>query len=289
MPESLSHRPDKLPARTSARGHTSSDSTPKTEDFPVIGIGASAGGLEACRKVLGALPVNAGMAFVLVQHLDPTHKSMMVDLLGEHSSVNVRQAEDGMLIEREYLYVIPPGASLSVRNGTLHLSKPLARHGARLPFDFLLRSMAEEYGARAICVILSGMGADGSVGLKAIREAGGLVIAQDPEEAAYDSMPRSAIATGGVDLVLLANAIPVALAEFERRLALPANSAAGAEEATPTELSRIVEFLRVKTTHDFTFYKPGTLLRRIRRRMALVALDTGEIRQYLEVLQRDSE
>ena len=289
MPESLSHRPDKLPARTSARGHPGSDSTSKAEDFPVVGIGASAGGLEACRKVLGALPVNAGMAFVLVQHLDPTHKSMMVDLLGEHSSVNVRQAEDGMLIEREYLYVIPPGASLSVRNGTLHLSKPLARHGARLPFDFLLRSMAEEYGARAICVILSGMGADGSVGLKAIREAGGLVIAQDPEEAAYDSMPRSAIATGGVDLVLLANAIPVALAEFERRLALPANSAAGAEEATPTELSRIVEFLRVKTTHDFTFYKPGTLLRRIRRRMALVALDTGEIRQYLEVLQRDSE
>ncbi|WP_176060083.1 chemotaxis protein CheB [Paraburkholderia sp. BCC1876] len=290
MPESLSHRPDKLPARTSAQGHPGSDSTSKAEDFPVVGIGASAGGLEACRKLLGALPVNAGMAFVLVQHLDPTHKSMMVDLLGEHASVNVREAEDGMLIEREYLYVIPPGASLSVRNGTLQLSKPLARHGARLPFDFLLRSMAEEYGARAICVILSGMGADGSLGLKAIREAGGLVIAQDPNEAAYDSMPQSAIATGGVDLVLLANAIPAALAEFQRRMALPLkDSAAGAEEATSAQLSKIVELLRVKTTHDFTFYKPGTLVRRIRRRMALVALDTGDISQYLEVLQRDSE
>ncbi|WP_144113970.1 chemotaxis protein CheB [Paraburkholderia sp. BCC1886] len=289
MPDRLPHRPDKLPAGASDRGFPSSVPTPGIEDFPVVGIGASAGGLDACRKLLGALPVNPGMAFVLIQHLDPTHKSMMVDLLGDHASVNVLQAEDGMRIERDYLYVIPPGVSLSVRNGTLRLSKPLARHGARLPFDFLLRSMADEYGARAICVILSGMGADGSVGLKAVREAGGLVIAQDPAEAAYDSMPRSAIATGAVDLVLTAKAIPAALAEFQRRMALPANGAANVEDATPTELSKIVDLLRVKTSHDFTFYKPGTLLRRIRRRMALVALDTGEIGQYLEVLQGDSK
>ena len=290
MPESLSHRAEKLPAHTSARRLPSNVAKLKSEDFPVVGIGASAGGLDACRKLLGALPVNAGMAFVLVQHLDPNHKSMMVDLLGGHASVSVQQAEDGMQIEREHLYVIPPGVSLSVRNGTLRLSKPLARHGARLPFDFLLHSMADEYGARAVCVILSGMGADGSVGLTAMREAGGLVIAQDPDEAAYDSMPRSAIATGGVDLVLSANAIPAALAEFQRRMALPdKNSLAGGEEAKPEGLSKIVELLRVKTTHDFTFYKPGTLLRRVRRRMALVALDTGEIGQYLEVLQRDSE
>src|ERR1700677_2945758 len=190
MPESLSHRAEKLPARTSARRLPSNVAKLKSEDFPVVGIGASAGGLDACRKLLGALPVNAGMAFVLVQHLDPNHKSMMVDLLGGHASVSVQQAEDGMQIEREHLYVIPPGVSLSARNGTLRLSKPLARHGARLPFDFLLHSMADEYGARAVCVILSGMGADGSVGLTAIREAGGLVIAQDPDEAAYDSMPR---------------------------------------------------------------------------------------------------
>jgi two-component system, chemotaxis family, CheB/CheR fusion protein len=290
MPESISHRADKLPARSGKRRIPSSVAEPKSEDLPVVGIGASAGGLEACRKLLSALPANAGMAFVLVQHLDPTHKSMMVDLLGEHASVSVLQAEEGMLIERECLYVIPPGVSLSVRNGALHLSKPLARHGARLPFDFLLHSMADEYGARAICVILSGMGADGSVGLKAIREAGGLVIAQDPDEAAYDSMPQSAIATGGVDLVLSANAIPAALAEFQRRIALPdINTLASGEEAKPAGLSKIVELLRATTTHDFTFYKPGTLLRRVRRRMALVALDTGEIGQYLEVLQRDGE
>jgi two-component system CheB/CheR fusion protein len=139
--------------------------------FTLVGIGASAGGLEACRKFVEALPVDTGMAFLLVQHLDPTHESMMVDLLADHTSMNVRQAMDGMLIERDHLYVIPPGNYLAVGKGDLHLSKPLARQGARLPFDFLLHSMAEECGARAICVILSGTGADGSLGLKAVKAA----------------------------------------------------------------------------------------------------------------------
>jgi len=165
-------------------------------DFPVVGIGASAGGLEACGKLLDALPARNGMAFILVQHLDPNHESMMVDLLAGHTSMTVRQAKDGMLIEREHLYVIPPGTYLSVGNGVLHLSEPLAQHGARLPVDFLLHSLAKERGARAICVILSGTGADGSLGLKSIKEKGGLVIAQDPVEAGFDGMPRSAILTG---------------------------------------------------------------------------------------------
>ena len=142
------------------------------------------------------------MAFILVQHLDPTHESMMVELLAGHTSMTVLQAADGMPIEPDHLYVIPPGTYLSVGDGALHLSQPQARHGARLPFDFLLHSLAEECGARAICVILSGTGADGSLGLKAVKEKCGLVIAQDPDEAGYDGMPRSAIATGAVDLVL---------------------------------------------------------------------------------------
>ena len=119
-------------------------------DFPVVGIGASAGGLEACRKLVDALPADSGMAFVLVQHLDPTHESMMVDLLAGHTSMRVRQATDGMRLERDQLYVIPPGTYLSVGDDMLHLSEPQARHGARLPFDFLLHSLAEAYGARAI-------------------------------------------------------------------------------------------------------------------------------------------
>ena len=122
-----------LPARGPPRGPA---------DFPVVGIGASAGGLDACRKLVDALPADNGMAFILVQHLDPTHESMMVDLLAGHTSMTVRQATDGMLIERDHLYVIPPGTYLSVGNGALHLSQPQARHGARLPFDFLLHSLA---------------------------------------------------------------------------------------------------------------------------------------------------
>ena len=157
------------------------------------------------------------MAFIIVQHLDPSHDSMMVDLLAGHTSMPVLLATDGMAIERERVYVIPPGVYLSAdEKGALRLSKPQARHGARLPFDFLLNSLAREYGARAVCVVLSGTGADGSLGLKAVKAKGGLVIAQDMREADYDGMPRSAIATGAVDLVLRAAKIAEALVARER-------------------------------------------------------------------------
>src|SRR5580698_1304589 len=195
-------------------------SPPSRPGLFIVAIGASAGGLEACRKLLDALPSPNGMAFILVQHLDPTHDSMMVDLLAGHTSMLVLQAIDGMLIESNHLYVIPPGTYLSVRDGALRLSRPQARHGARLPFDFLLYSLAEEYGTRAVCVILSGTGADGSLGLKVVKERSGLVIAQDPDEAGYDGMPRSAIMTGAVDLVLPVAKIAEALAKFSRRTTL---------------------------------------------------------------------
>ena len=189
----------------------------KTAEFPVVAIGASAGGLDACRKLLDALPSVNGMAFVIVQHLDPSHDSMMVDLLAGHTSMPVLLATDGMTIECERVYVIPPGVYLSVDDkGALQISKPEARHGARLPFDFLLNSLAREYGARAICVVLSGTGADGSLGLKAVKGKGGLVIAQDIREAGYDGMPRSAVATGAVDLVLRTAKIAEALVARER-------------------------------------------------------------------------
>src|ERR1700735_1738880 len=122
-----------------------------SEDFTVVGIGASAGGLQACRKLVNALASGTGMAFILVQHLDPTHESMMVDLLSRHTKMVVRQATDGMLIERDHLYIIPPGRYLAVADGALHLSRPLARHGARLPFDFLLNSLAVDRERLAAC------------------------------------------------------------------------------------------------------------------------------------------
>jgi len=164
-------------------------------DFPVVAIGASAGGLDACRKLLDALPAATGMAFILVLHLDPSHESLMVDLLASHTSMTVCQAGEGMLLEREHFYIIPPGRYLAVDGGTLRLTQPQARHGARLPFDFLLNSLAADCGSRTICVVLSGTGADGSLGLQALKKASGLVIAQEPGEAGYDGMPRAAIAT----------------------------------------------------------------------------------------------
>ena len=168
--------------------------------FPIVGLGASAGGLDAFKRFFDAVPASCGMAFVLIQHLDPKHPSLMADLLTGHTSMPVAQATDGMRVESDHVYLIPPGTSLAIERGLLHLSKPLERHGARMPFDFFLRSLAAECGARAICAVLSGTGTDGSLGVKAVKAAGGLVIVQDPTEAAFDGMPRSAIASRGSDL-----------------------------------------------------------------------------------------
>jgi two-component system CheB/CheR fusion protein len=239
--------------------------------------------------LVAALPACNGMAFILIQHLDPIHESMMADLLSGHTTMTVRQATEGMPIERDHLYVIPPGTYLSVDKGALHLSQPLAPHGARLPVDFLLQSLAEEFGARAVCVILSGTGADGSLGLKAVKEKGGLIIAQDPDEAGYDGMPRNAIATGAVDLVLPVAKIAEALVKFDRRMALTrAKNGSIPQNKEQEWLPEIVELLRTKTGHDFTLYKPGTLQRRIERRMAMGAIEKDGINHYLDVLRGDT-
>jgi two-component system CheB/CheR fusion protein len=269
-----------LPVRGRPRG---------LDDFLIAGIGASAGGLDACRKLVEALPARNGMAFILVQHLDPTHESMMVDLLASHTQMAVRQAADGALLEPDHLYVIPPGTYLSVGGGALHLSEPLARHGARLPFDFLLHSLAEDYGERAVGVILSGTGADGSLGLKAVKEKGGLVIAQDPDEAAHDGMPRNAVLTGAVDLVLPVAKIPDALVKYDRRMALTRTQNSLRPQDTAEDwLPEIINLLRTNTVHDFRHYKPGTLQRRIERRMAMAAIETDDIDRYLRALHGDA-
>jgi len=285
--------------------------------FPVVALGASAGGLEACIKLLDALPAQTGMAFILVQHLDPTHRSLLVELLAEHTRLTVVQAADGMPVEPEHLYVIPPGAYLSVRAGALRLSPPEMRggapRGARLPFDVLLHALAEEYGARAACVVLSGSGTDGTAGLRAVSAAGGRVVVQDPAEADYDGMPRSAIATGLVDAVAPAAGILAALsanaaahaAETPPGPAPDGPSSPGgmpSGEAPPGEalpgsapsaaasdpLSQVIALLRARTRHDFTPYKPGTLERRIERRMEMASLGRNGMGRYLDLLRRDA-
>ncbi len=258
--------------------------------LPVVGIGASAGGLEACRKLLDTLPGGNGIAFILVQHLDPTHESMMVDLLTGHTSMRVQQAADGLQIEADHLYVIPPGTYLSIADGVLHLSQPQARHGARLPFDFLLHSLAVECGARAICIILSGTGADGSLGLKASEgERRPSSSRKIPVEAGFDGMPRSAIGTGAVDLVLSVAEIPAALIKYARSIAFTrAQDTTQLQDMPHDWLAKIIDLLRTKTVHDFRLYKPGTLQRRIERRMAMAGIESDGMARYLEILRLDT-
>jgi two-component system, chemotaxis family, CheB/CheR fusion protein len=260
----------------------------RTSDLFVVGVGASAGGLDACRKLVEALPPTTATAWIFVQHLDPAHESLLVSLLAGHTRMTVLQAADGMLIEPEHLYIIAPGTYLSVVDGALRSSLPQARHGARLPFDFLLHSLAKECGAHAACVVLSGTGADGSLGLKGIKEQGGIIIAQDPHEAGFDGMPLSAIATGAVDLVLPLAKIPEALMEYRRRIPIRDLAAEASSQSTgPGWLVEIVKLLRTRTDHDFTLYKRGTLERRIERRRAMAAVETDNMAGYIQILAND--
>jgi two-component system CheB/CheR fusion protein len=277
--KTLSSKPRPPPLRLSRRAPSAGGAV-----FPVVAIGASAGGPDAVRKLLGSLPVDLQLVVIVVQHLDPTHESMMVDLLSDHTSMTVQQAVDGMLMEPRNVYLIPPGTHLSIANGALKVVEGENRVGRRLPFDHLLNSLAASCGERAICVVLTGTGSDGSLGLLAVKANGGLVIAQDPEEAEHDGMPRSAVSTGGVDLVLPLAQIGAALAEMSRELALghlPAR--------TPDAIQAIVELLRETTLHDFTLYKQGTLRRRIERRTMMTLGSTAVIESYLELLKEDRE
>ncbi len=269
--------------------------------FPVVAIGASAGGLEACRTLFAAIAPNAGMAFILVQHLDPTHESLIVELLTGHTVLKVSEAKEGVTVEADHLYVIPPGAYLAVTDGKLRLSLPTEPHGSRLPFDYLLSSLASDLGPRAVCVVLSGTGSDGSLGLKSIHEHGGFVIAQNPDEAGYGGMPRSAILTDQVDQILALKDIPAALNTRSAPAQTPPHKTPDlvtlTEENIPATapnrksldgpLAEIVDLLRVKTAHDFPLYKPGTLERRTERRMMMAGIDDADMPRYLDFLRHD--
>lgn len=185
---------------------------------PIVVIGASAGGLDAMARLLDAIPADTGMAFLLIQHLDPYHASQLVELLATHTRMRICEAAEGMAINPNEVYVSPPGYFLAVRFGVLHLSRPLEGDHIRLPIDFLVRSLAEECGPRSVCIILSGTGSDGSGGLPAFHKSGGRIIVQSPEEAEHDGMPRSAVLTGLVDAVVPLVRIPQELAKIGLRI-----------------------------------------------------------------------
>ncbi|MEO6079949.1 MAG: chemotaxis protein CheB [Steroidobacteraceae bacterium] len=238
----------------------------------VVGLGASAGGLEALEQFLGQVPPDSGLAYVVVQHLDPTHKALLAELLQRVCVIPIREATGDERVEPDVVYVIAPNRELTVSGGRLRLQHPSVPRGLRMPIDVLFSSLAREQEERAIGVVLSGMGSDGTLGLQAIRDQGGLTLAQLPESAQFDSMPRNAIGAGACDIVATPSEMPQQILRFiaTRRLKaeLPVDNSADATQS----LADILDLLRKHGKHDLTQYKPSTLKRRCERRMGLHGL-----------------
>ncbi len=250
--------------------------------FPIVGLGASAGGLAAFGDFLSALPDSPGMAFVLVQHLAPDQPSMLTELLQRRTALPVLEIEDGVLVQPDAVYVIPPNRDLTLEGGRLRLLEPASPRGHRLPIDSFFRSLAQ-VGDRAVCIVFSGTGSDGTLGLRAIKAEGGMVMAQAPESAEHDSMPSSAIATGVVDSVLAPAEMPTHLMAYLSRTLAPRT---GPPAVTETENFRgIFKLLRAHTGHDFSGYKRSTLTRRIERRIAVRQVEGLE--DYTSLLERE--
>jgi len=254
--------------------------------FFVVGIGASAGGLEAMSEMLNHLPPDIGMAFVLVQHLAPGHDSMMSELLTRETTLAVSEITDGMKIAANHLYVIPPNTNLGIINGVLHLMpRGLDAKQRHLPIDYFFQSLAKDQGHNAIGIILSGSASDGTEGLKAIRTEGGITFAQDSDTARYDSMPNNAIATGCVDFVLNPQGIAQELTQIARHPeVLRADIMAGKEDSARmrSEMEKILILLRDRTGNDFTYYKQNTIQRRISRRMLVHKIE--RVKDYVRYL-----
>jgi two-component system CheB/CheR fusion protein len=239
-----------------------------------VGIGASAGGLSVIGQFLAQVPPDSGLAYVIVQHLDPTHKAMLVELLRRDTAMPVFEAVEAMRLQPDVVYVIPPNRDLTLVNGVLHLAAPIQPRGLRMPIDLLFFSLARDQGERAIGVVLSGMGSDGTLGLQAIKSQGGLTLAQSPESAQFDSMPRNAIATGCIDIVGLPADLPGHILRVTADQHAASRLPASGEEGDAQALSSILQLLGDRSKHDLSDYKPSTLRRRIQRRMSVHGLAT---------------
>lgn len=261
--------------------------------LPVVAIGASAGGLEACKAILGNIPGDLPAAAILILHLDPTHDSMVVDLLKGHANLTVVQAVDGMKLRQGVLHVIPPGVFMTVSEQTIHLTKPEAGQAVRFPFDVLLNALAKDKSVSTACVVLSGTGNDGSQGIAALQAAGGLVIAQDPKDAAFSGMPESAIRTGFVSHTLRADQIAWALADFCQEVGPNKHNARhdNNDRHVPSrnENDSLIAYLKEHTAQDISHYKKEMLERRIARRMALLSIGSNDKMRYLDILKSDAE
>jgi two-component system CheB/CheR fusion protein len=261
----------------------------KVVNFPIVGIGASAGGLAAFESFFSGMPADAdpGMAFVLVQHLAPDHKSILTDLIQRYTRMQVFEVEDGMTVRPNCTYIIPPNRDMAFLGGSLQLLEPTSPRGQRLPIDFFFRSLAQDQRERAICVVLSGTGSDGAQGVRAIKGEGGIAMAQTPATTEYDGMPSSAIATGLVDFVLPPAEMAAQLIAYATHAFGPKSKFAAAPlPEVENALKKIFILLRAQTGHDFSQYKPSTIIRRIERRMALQQIDAMD--NYVKHLQQAS-
>jgi two-component system, chemotaxis family, CheB/CheR fusion protein len=254
--------------------------------FPIVGIGASAGGLEAFEQFFTHMPPDSGMAFVLIQHLDPSHRSILSELIRRYTRMKVLEIEDGMAVEPDTVFVIPPNRYLGILHAKLHLLQPTELPGLRTPIDFFFRSLAEDQNERAICIVLSGTGTEGALGLRAIKGEGGMVMVQEPESAKFDGMPRNALATGLADFVLPAAKMPEQLIAYVAHVLpkTPTKSAKPAPKDTDL-LEKVFILVRSQTGHDFSYYKKSTILRRIDRRMAVNQIP--RMSDYVRCLQKN--
>jgi two-component system CheB/CheR fusion protein len=251
----------------------------------IVGMGSSAGGLEAFEEFFKGMPPDTGLAFVLVPHLDPTHKGLMPELLQRFTQMEVLQVEDGMKVEPDHVYIIPPNRDMSIMHGTLQLLEPSMPRGLRMPIDFFFRHLALDQGEKSIAILLSGMGTDGTLGIRAIKEKLGTVMVQDPESAKYSGMPQSSIATGLVDYIAPAYELPDRLTKHANQY----NQMRAAPPAEKTEaigaLQKIFALVRAQTGNDFSLYKKSTVNRRIERRMSVHQITN--INNYVRYLQEN--
>ena len=274
-----------LSAQAAANPNALAESAAHEPSFAIVGIGASAGGLAAFSAFFAGMPSDKdpGMAFVLVQHLAPDHESILTELIQRHTRMQVFEVEDGMTVQVNCTYIIPPNRDMAFLNGTLQLLEPAAARGFRLPIDYLFRSLAQDQRERAIGIILSGTGSDGTLGLRAIKGEGGMVMAQTPESCAFDGMPLSAVATGLVDFTLAPGDMAAQLMRYVSHAFGKPRGISTSVPQSESALKKIFILLRSQTGHDFSQYKPSTIYRRIERRMAvhqILAID-----DYVKYLQ----
>jgi two-component system CheB/CheR fusion protein len=258
-----------------------------SNDFPIVGIGASAGGLEALEAFMKNMPEKCGMAFIVVQHLDPMHKGMMVELLQRATRMPISQIRDRMTVEPDCVYMIPPNKDLSILHGVLYLLEPTAPRGLRLPIDFFFRSLADDQQGRSIGVILSGMGSDGTLGLRAMKEKAGVVFVQALASAKFDGMPRSVIDAGLADVIAPVEELPGKIIAYLKHTPPIDRQDLFLEGKAQSALEKIYILLRSQTGHDFSLYKKSTVYRRVERRMGLHQI--ARVADYVRVLQENHQ